>query len=101
MASPNEDILWDDNTVLDDDSPVAPLPNHSVIVGSRFDGVDINDIPTWLQYLSRGDTILNINGTIHFYTVAEGGWYRLRSTVTLSTLCQNLDLHAPAEIRKS
>lgn len=49
----------------------------------------------WLRDLGAPESILNIDGTHHFYTCTEGGWYPLRSMVTLSMLARNLNLYAP------
>lgn len=48
-----------------------------------------------LRNLAATESILNIDHTIHFYRGNEGGWYQLRSTVTLDMLARDLKLYAP------
>ena len=88
------EIIWEGD---EDPMPIDALlsPVDRVVMGSRFAGVTLDDVPTWLRTLMVADVILNIGGTIHFYTGSEGGWYPLRSTVTLSLLARKLDLYAP------
>ncbi len=101
MVDPNESILWSEGIVVDDDLPLVSIPHYVVTVGSRFEGVEISATPEWLGAFARQNIILNINGTIHFYTGVEGGWYPLRSTVTLGVICQKLGLHAPVNFAKA
>lgn len=96
MGNPDKmaEIMWeDDEDPVPTDSLLSSVDR--VVTGSRFAGLTMDDIPMWLRALMVADVILNIGGTIHFYTGAEGGWYSLRSTVTLSLLARKLDLYAP------
>eukprot|EP00957_Ditylum_brightwellii_P068795 5222498-Ditylum_brightwellii.AAC.1 len=89
-----DEIVWEED---EKSSITCEIIAHAdkVIVGSRFDGLSTNDIPLWLKKLVGKDLILNINGTIPFYTGVESGWCPLRSTVPLSMLCRTLNLYAP------
>lgn len=95
-----EDILWDDD-INNDDSEILPgteevlRPEDTIVLGSRFDGVTPADLPSWLRILATTSNIININGSLYFYTGIEGGWFPLRSSVTLSLLCKALNLYAP------
>jgi hypothetical protein len=96
MATFNEEIVWDDDDItLSNDSPMTSISDYGVTVGSRFKGIDTDNIPEWLRRLTVESLILNINGTIHFYTGVESGWYPLRSTITMSMLCKELRLYTP------
>jgi hypothetical protein len=68
--NPNEDILWDDDYMFGGGMPLAPV--DKIMLGSRFEGVNINDIPYWLKTLVKHSSVLNITGTLLYYTGVEG-----------------------------
>jgi hypothetical protein len=94
--------LGDDTSIVwaDDGNDTMSLAEdgngeHLIVVGSRFDGMNISDMPMWLKTLAMNQSIVSINGTLHFYTGDEGGWYPLRSVVTMKCLGKELGLYAP------
>ena len=89
-----EDIVWEDDEEVTSSRAIID-PNNDVVIGSRFDGMSMDDIPLWLSDMVTEDLILNINGVIYVYTSIETGWCPLRSAVTLSMLCRRLKVYAP------
>jgi hypothetical protein len=49
MAGATEDIMWDDDDGVTSDSSILAIPvsSYDIIVGSRFEGVNVDDIPEW------------------------------------------------------
>ena len=89
-----ETIVWEqDEELLPTDALLAS--DDRVVIGSKFTGLPFADIPEWLKSLAINSAILNISGTIHFYTGNQSGWCPLRSKVTLCMLVKSLELYAP------
>ena len=96
-----EDIAWDGESNSDNDDASTEInekllaPEELIVLGSRFEGITLSDIPMWLRELVSRDSVININGILHLYTGVEGAWYPLRSIVSLKVLSSGLNLYAP------
>ena len=73
-----EYILRDDDNKVDYDERDGDGAHISswrtVVVGSRFGGRRLEDVPDWFQTLAQDNAILDINGTLYFFTGNECWW---------------------------
>ncbi len=96
-----EDIVWEGESDSESDDVSTEMiekalaPEELLVVGSRFSGVNMANLPLWLKEIDYNDCVLNINGVIHLYTTTEGAWYPLRSVVSLKAITTRFDLFSP------
>ena len=89
----NDDIVWEDDICHDTDTNINTVSN--TVLGVKGTGTSHNSLPPWAKEFIRAGSILNINGSLYCHLSESGGWYPLRSNVTMKAMSTCLKQYAP------